>query len=186
MLTSTRLLGDGKHGLAERIQTFRCQACGTTFSARRHTPLYRLKTPSHQIAMVLAARAFGLDPSEALRIFGSRQATIASLSVPRLREHAQTLHERSHLATSGSRTFNWTNCAPGYAATNTCCGCGWPSILAQRFCPCSIWVPAHNMWHRGLSTPCDNSWPPFCLPLFTSDGLNLYFYASPSSFWTVA
>ena len=32
------LVGDGKHGLVERIQTFRCQACRTTFTARRHTP----------------------------------------------------------------------------------------------------------------------------------------------------
>ncbi len=36
------LVGDGAHGQAERIQTFRCQACTTTFSARRNTPLYRL------------------------------------------------------------------------------------------------------------------------------------------------
>ncbi len=49
------LVGDGKHGQAERIQTFRCQACRTTFTSRRHTPLYRLKTPSHQVAMVLCA-----------------------------------------------------------------------------------------------------------------------------------
>src|SRR5512135_678842 len=28
------LVGDGKHGRAEPIQTFRCQACRTTFSAR--------------------------------------------------------------------------------------------------------------------------------------------------------
>ena len=27
---------------------------------------------------------------------------------------------------------------------------------------------------------------PGCLPLFTSDGLNLYFYASRGPFWTVA
>jgi hypothetical protein len=40
------LVGDGTHGRAEQIQTFRCQACHPTFSARRHTPLYRLKTPS--------------------------------------------------------------------------------------------------------------------------------------------
>lgn len=40
------LVGDGKHGQAERIQTFCCQACRTTFSARRDTPSYRLKTPS--------------------------------------------------------------------------------------------------------------------------------------------
>jgi transposase-like protein len=74
------LVGDGTHGHAERIQTFRCQACRTTFSARRHTPLYRLKTPSHQIGMVLSARASGLDPSAAARVFGYRQATISSLS----------------------------------------------------------------------------------------------------------
>ena len=32
------LVGDGTHGHAERIQTFRCQACSTTFTARRDTP----------------------------------------------------------------------------------------------------------------------------------------------------
>ena len=77
MLTSTRLFGDGKHGHAERIQKLRCQACCSTFSARRYTPLYRLKTPSQQIAMVLSALAEGLDPSAAERVFGFRQATIA-------------------------------------------------------------------------------------------------------------
>ena len=50
------LVGDGKHGHAERIQTFRGPACRTTFRARRYTPLYRLKTPSHQIAMVRISR----------------------------------------------------------------------------------------------------------------------------------
>src|SRR5262250_957570 len=47
------LVGDGTHGRAERIQTFRCQACHATFTSRRNTALYRLKTPSHQVAMVL-------------------------------------------------------------------------------------------------------------------------------------
>jgi hypothetical protein len=72
------LVGDGKHGHAERIQTFRCQACRTTFTARRHTPLYRLKTPSHQVAMVLTALAEGLNASAAERVFGYRQATITT------------------------------------------------------------------------------------------------------------
>ena len=88
------LVGDGKHGRTERIQTFRCQACHTTFSARRHTPLYRLKTPSQQIAMVLSALAEGLDPSEAPRIFGYRQTTIMTW-LSRAGGHAQCLHERS-------------------------------------------------------------------------------------------
>src|SRR5258708_16530870 len=51
------LVGDGKHGHAEQIQTFRCQACHTTFTARRHTPVYRLKTPSHQIGMLRLSRS---------------------------------------------------------------------------------------------------------------------------------
>lgn len=86
------LVGDGKHGQAERIQTFRGLACPATFSARRHTPLYRLKTPSHQIAMVLPALAEGLDASAAERVFGYRQATITTW-LTRAGEHAQTLHE---------------------------------------------------------------------------------------------
>ena len=87
------LVGDGKHGQAERIQTFRCQACHTTFTSRRNTPLYRLKTPSQQVAQVLSALAEGLDPSAAERIFGYRQATITTW-LWRAGEHAQALHER--------------------------------------------------------------------------------------------
>jgi len=69
-LEYTRLFGDGKPGQAERIQAFRGPACRTTFSARRDTPLYHLKTPSHQVAMVLSALAEGLDPSAAERVAG--------------------------------------------------------------------------------------------------------------------
>jgi len=42
------LVGDGAHGRCERIQTLRCQACKTTFSTRRDTPLSRLKTASQR------------------------------------------------------------------------------------------------------------------------------------------
>jgi transposase-like protein len=96
------LVGDGKHGRAERIQTFRCQACRATFTSRRHTPLYRLKTPSHQIAMVLSALAEGLDPSAAERVFGFRQATISSLSDSRWRARAN--HARALLLPSAPPT----------------------------------------------------------------------------------
>ena len=93
MLTSTRLFGDGKHGQTECIQTFRCQACYSTFSARRNTPLYRLRTSSHQVAVVLSALAEGFDPSAAERVFGFRQATITTW-LSRAGEHVHTLHER--------------------------------------------------------------------------------------------
>ena len=87
------LVGDGKHGRAEQIQTFRCQACRTTLSARRNTPLYRLKTPSQQVAVVLSALAEGLDLSAAERVFGFRQATMTRW-LTRAGGHAHTLHER--------------------------------------------------------------------------------------------
>jgi hypothetical protein len=43
--------------------------------------------------MVLSARACGLDPSAAERVFGYQQATITSW-LTRAGKHAQTLHER--------------------------------------------------------------------------------------------
>jgi hypothetical protein len=84
------LVGDGKHGHAERIQTFRCQACRTTFTSRCTTSLYRLKTSSQQIARVLSALAEGLDPSTAERVFGYRQAMI-TIWLTRAGEHAQSV-----------------------------------------------------------------------------------------------
>ena len=174
------LVGDGKHGHAERIQTFRCQACHITFSARRSTPLYRLKTPSQQIAMVLSALAEGLDPSAAERIFGFRQATITTW-LSRSGEHAHTLHERffshlhlPHLQLDELRTR--LRCAKQVL---------WLWLAID---PCTKLLPllhlgprtqhaAHLFIHslRQLLAPA-------CLPLFTSDGLNVYFYALTAHF----
>jgi hypothetical protein len=72
------LVGDGMHGTGERIQTFRCQACGTTFTSRRNTPLYRLKTPSPRIAEVLSGLAEGLSVAAAVRVFGHSEGTITT------------------------------------------------------------------------------------------------------------
>jgi hypothetical protein len=72
------LVGDSTHGQRERIQTFRCQACGTTFSAHRHTPLYRLKTASTRVAEVLSAVAEGLPVAAAVRVFGHSEGTITT------------------------------------------------------------------------------------------------------------
>ena len=170
------LVVDGKHGHVERIQTFRCQACRTTFSARRHTPLYQLKTPSQQIAVVLSSLAEGLDLSAfdkpplppGCRVLVSTRKSCMSAS--------------SAICTS--RTCSWMNCAPGCAAPHRCSG--WPLIPSRRFFLCFSSVPEHNTWPITSSIPCERSWPPFCIPVFTSDGLNVYFYALPGPFWTVA
>ena len=61
------LVGSGHHGWREPIQDFRCQACGTKFTARRQTPLHQLKTASHRVAEVLTALSEGLDTGAAVR-----------------------------------------------------------------------------------------------------------------------
>src|SRR6266540_5939836 len=86
------LSGDGMDGRHERIQTFRCQACGTTFSARRDTPLYCLKTSSQRVGEVLTALAEGLCVSAAVRVFGHRHTTITTW-LTRAGEHSAMLHD---------------------------------------------------------------------------------------------
>ncbi len=88
------IVSDGNSGTAEQIQRWRCQACQRKVSARLHTPMYRLKTPSRQVVLVLSALAEGLDVSAAERVFGLRHATITRWLL-RAGAHAQTLHERT-------------------------------------------------------------------------------------------
>jgi IS1 family transposase/transposase-like protein len=174
------LVGDGTHGHAEQIQTFRCQACRTTFSARRHTPLYRLKTPSPQIAVVLSALAEGLDASAAERVFGYRQATITTW-LSRAGEHAQTLHECSfrnlwlpHLQLDELRTRlrSYKQVLWLWLAIDPC-----TKILPVL----QLGPRTQNMAHL-LIHSLRQILAPGCLPLFTSDGLNLYFYALTAHF----
>ena len=172
------LVGDGKHGQAEKIQTFRCQACRTTFTSRRYTPFYRLKTPSQQIAIVLSALAEGLDPSAAERVFGYRQVTI-TIWLSRAGEHAQTLHERffchlhlPYLQLDELRTR--LRCAT--------------QVLWLVIDPTSKLLPVLHLGPRtqdaahSVIHSLRHILAPGCLPLFTSDGLNLYFYALTAHF----
>jgi IS1 family transposase/transposase-like protein len=174
------LVGDGKHGHAEQIQTFRCQPCHTTFSARRDTPLYRLKTPSHQIAMVLTALAEGLDLSAAERVFGYRQATITTW-LTRAGKHAEVFHERyfrnlhlPHLQLDEIRTRlrNSTQVLWLWLAIDP-----RTKLLPVLHLGSRTQHAAHLLIHslRQLLAP-------DCLPLFTSDGLNVYFYALTAHF----
>src|SRR6266436_4351605 len=174
------LVGDGKHGQAEQIRTFRGPACRTTFTARRDTPLYRLKTPSQQVGMVLSALAEGLDPSAAERVFGYRQATITTW-LTRAGKHAQTLHERffchlwlPHLQLDELRTR--LRCASQVLWL-------WLAIDARtKIVPVLQLGPrTQHMAHRVIHS-LRELLAPNCLPLFTSDGLHLYFYALTAHF----
>jgi len=174
------LVGDGKHGQAERIQTFRCQACRTTFSARRDTPLYRLKTPSHQVALVLSALAEGLDPSAAERVFGYCQATITRW-LTRAGKHAEFFHERSfrnlhlpHLQLDEIRTRLRSSTQVLWI---------WLAIDPRtKVLPVLQMGPRTQHMAHLLIHSLRERLAPGCLPLFTSDGLNLYFYALTAHF----
>jgi hypothetical protein len=178
------LVGDGIEGKAERIQTLRCQACRTTFTIRRHTPLYRLKTPSQRVGEVLTALAEGLSVSAAVRVFGYSAGTITRW-LTRAGAHSATLHDRVR-RTCTCRTSNSTKSAPGCGAEHPCYGCGWQLIRSASLSRCCITqrVPgartqaaAHAVVHE-----LHGRLAPGCIPVLRSDGLNQYFYALTAHF----
>jgi hypothetical protein len=113
-------------------------------------PLYRLKTPSQQIAVVFSALAEGLDASAAERVFGYQQATITTW-LARAGRHAQTLHEQ-----------------------------------CTKILPVLQLGPRTQHMAHLLIHSLRQMLAPGCLPLFTNDGLNVYFYAARGPFWTLA
>ncbi len=179
------LVGDGTHGTHEQIQTFRCQACRATFSARRDTPLYRLKTPSRRIAEVLTALAEGLDISATMRVFGHSEGTI-NRWLTRAGMHSATMHERwfqglhlPHLQLDELRTR--LRCRAHVL---------WLWVAID---PITKLIPVLHLGARtqdsahALIHDLRQRLAPGCLPIFTSDGLNLYFYALTAHFgqWVV-
>jgi hypothetical protein len=85
-------------------------------------------------------------------------------------------------APSSSHTSNWTNGERDYVAASRCCGCGWRSIPSRAIHPVLHLGPGtQNAAHAVIHT-LRRQFVPTCLPVFTSDGLNLSFYALPSPF----
>ena len=85
------LVAAGRQGRTDRIQQFRCQACGAKVSARWGTALAHLKTPPARIGEVLSALAEGLDVGAAVRVFGHGEGTITRWR-DRAAQHAFRVH----------------------------------------------------------------------------------------------
>lgn len=174
------LVGDGIDGKYERIQSLRCQACRTTFSTRRDTPLYRLKTASQRVAEVLTALAEGLDVSAAVRVFGHRHATITTW-LTRAGAHSATLHDRvfrnlhlPHIQLDELRTrlrsrahvlWLWVTVDP----------------ISKLIPVLHLGARTQDVAHRVVHE-LQQRLAPGSLPVFTSDGLNQYFYALSAHF----
>jgi IS1 family transposase len=130
--------------------------------------------------MVLSALAEGLDASAAERVFGYRQATITTW-LSRAGKHAHTLHERfffhlqlPHLQLDELRTR--LRCARQVLWL-------WLAIdPLTKILPVLELGPRTQTMAHLLIHSLRKLLAPSCLLLFTSDGLNLYFYALTAHF----
>jgi len=143
--------------------------------------LYRLKTPLQQIAKVRISRwpkDWTLPPPSGSQ--GYRQTTITTW-LSRAGEHAQTLHERtfrtlwlphlqldelrSRLRSANQVLWLWLAIDP----------------LTKILPVLELGPRTQNMAHRVIHA-LRQRLVPGCIPLFTSDGLNLYYYALTAHF----
>jgi IS1 family transposase len=174
------LVADGHQGRTDRIQQFRCQACGAKVSARRGTALCHLKTSPARIGEVLSTLAEGLDIGAAVRVFGHGEATITRWR-DRAARQAEGLHRhflhglhlphlqldeiRTHLRAHTRVTWLWLALDPRSKL-----------IPAFALGP-RTQLTAHTLVHRLRATLA-----PTCIPVITTDGLRLYFYAITAHF----
>ena len=152
----------------------------TKFSVRYGTVLYRLRTPSRRVGEVLSALAEGLSVGAAVRVFGHGEFTIRRW-LTRAGIQAASLHERlfqnlklrhvqlDELCTKTRRDADalWV----------------WFAVDARtKIIPVLKVGPrtqpvAHAVVHALAKVLAQD-----CLPIFTSDGLKLYFYALTAHF----
>ena len=173
------LVGDGKRG-ADGIQWLKCQACHKRFSSRRGTTLYRLRTPAAQVAQVLLAVNLGLTIADTALLFHHSEVTIR-LWLTRAGQHADKIHAHFfHHLTLGHLQLDelfttlrnkahglwvWTACDP-----------------VTRLIPTLQVGPRTQVMVHTVVHALTLILAPGCLPVFTSDGLNLYFYALTAHF----
>jgi len=179
------LVSDGRRGQGKDIQYWRCQACGGRQSSRLATPMYQIRTPLERVEMVMTALAEGVDISAASRIFGHHHTTISRWLYRGGRASAR-LHERlffravmighlqlDELVTKVKRDAErlWV----------------WTAVSAK-----SKVILALHIGRRTTEDACRlvhqvrERLAPECLPVFTSEGLNQYFYGLTAHFgyWT--
>jgi IS1 family transposase len=158
----------------------RCQACGASFSACRDTPLYRLKTASYPVGEVLTALSKGLDLAAAVHLFGHSAGTITTW-LTRAGAHSASLHERvfrhlhlPHLQLDEIRTRLRSRALVRWL---------WLAVdpISKLIPVLHLGARTQDAAHTVIHTV-HQQLAPGCLPVFTSDGLNLYFYALTAHF----
>ena len=174
------LVGYGRHGKIDVIQDLRCQACGRKISVRWGTALYRLKTSSAKVALILALMAEGVDVSALERVFGNREGTLRTW-LTRAGLQASKVHRDffHHLI------LNHIQLDELWAKVRRECQEVWVWAVVEAS---SKLVPVLKMGPRTLDLAyavvhdLSRMLQPGCVPIFSSDGLRLYFYALTAHF----
>ena len=170
----------GVRGKTDKIRRWKCQACGSSVSERKYTPLYHLKTPPSRICLVMSLLANGLDPSAAARVFRHDHRTI-SCWLSRGGRHASALHDLffrrlccsflqldelvANIRGDEQRTFVWTAID---AVTKI-----MPHFHVGRRFITDAFAFVHALKARLA---------PGHIPIFSSDGLRHYFSALTAHF----
>ena len=174
------LIGYGHHGTTDHIQDFLCQACGTKISARRDTALFQIKTPPQRVGEVLSALAEGLSVDATVRVFGYGEPTIRRW-LTRAGRHTARIHRhlfrhlalphvqldeiRTRLRQHGTVLWLWLVVDPS------------TKIVPVLHLGPRTQQSAHAVVHALVATL-----TPGAVPIVTSDGLMLYYYALTAHF----
>jgi IS1 family transposase len=157
-----------------------CQACGKKFTERRDTVLYRLKTHSDKVAQALALMAEGVDVSTLERVMGIGEGTLCTW-LTRAGMHAEKLHDtifQELIFRHIQLDELWANVR--HKAQDV-----WLWVAMEATTKV---IPVMKLGPRTLDMAMEvvhelrQRMPSGCAPIFTSDGLKLYFYALTTHF----
>lgn len=174
------LVGYGWIDQAQTIRKFCCQACRKTFSTRKGTPLYYLKTDPNRVEMVLWFLAEGLDRAVLIRYTGHSEATLTRW-LHRAGSHSQAFH-RCFLRWLAPAVLQLDEI---HTRVRSVAKARWLWLAID---PVSKLIPALHLGGRtkndafALLHQLKLSLKPGWVPLFLSDGLRSYFYAITAHF----
>jgi len=176
------LVAHAVEGQAEPIRRWRCQACGTTVSERHHTAMRWLKTPSWRVQEVVTAFGEGVDQAAAVRIFKHHPSTIARW-LRRAGQLDQPLHDRffNHFRAEYIQLDELKTKTRRMGETWVWVALDVPTrvMIALHIGPRNQ-KSAHQLLHEVKHRLDEDN-----IPVFSSDGLRMYFYAITAhyGFW---
>jgi hypothetical protein len=146
----------------------------------RGTALYRLKTSSTSVALILALMADGVDVSALERVFGIREGTLRTwLTLVGRQAGKVHRHFFHHLILHHLQLDElWTQVRQGSRVVWV-----WTVVEASsKLVPVVKLVPRSMDLAYAVVHDLCQMLQPGCIPIFTSDGLKLYSYALTAHF----